>query len=768
MDVFEKVKSLEILNVLDAAGVGYKKDSWQTHTYTLLKDDGTLNDSFKVHTVKNIAKDFGWEWIEWWPFDFIGRYLLKEDTQTTTWKANTIKWFIDKWLVTVPESNKEFVKSLKGEELLDQYDSFKLWGYKAEISSLMLTRWVSSDVIQKKQLELGEIFKDIWYYDNYFCTEYPVYKDDDGKWKGEEWDSPKTVGVFLFPCYNESNKLIWIKLRRKDWKTIRGKKSLAVWKTGLIYDSIPKDTAYVVEGEMDYVILRMLWYKGVIGNEWGVQSGRKYLKGLLYETDKVVCLYDNDLAWESGKLALSETMWRPIYNVDYPVREDKTGKKLSDINDFYKVGYDTKTKWDKIFGEMKAIGEENKRKDTRFIMLDKYLEYYDTLYKRYQKTDNVASSQWMTKKELFQCVEWGSIPKYTDLCYYAWGKKGYYNTLDESVIVSHGWEEEPILHPNIEKLIMNISGNKKKNAKWIHQAILYKLTHLNDVHVPALILYGSGWSWKGTFLNLLSKIFGSENTQVWLGQKDLESSFDSYSWNKLIVEFKEVSSGNKHNDKKILDRIKSFVWEPTISVNQKNKDVKEVDNIAWFHLSSNHAVPIQLDSKHSGNRRFTIIKTGNSLWKLGTEINEKTITDPKIIQQYVAWLYHEYPEIPYMERMDALDNAEKNQLEDSCEWSANLFFEWMEAKYPHVYKITNIEKNYLLEKYCMEIGEDSFDIKYKQNNFDLWLSHRYEKKKVKVRGKSVRWYFINKDETQMYHMPEWTNWEFKEWELPWI
>jgi hypothetical protein len=70
-------------------------------------------------------------------------------------------------------------------------------------------------------------------------------------------------------------------------------------------------------------------------------------------------------------------------------------------------------------------------------MLDKYLEYYDTTYKRYQKTDNVASSLGMTKKELFQCVQGGSIPQYEDLCYYAGGKKGFYNTLDESLIVAH-------------------------------------------------------------------------------------------------------------------------------------------------------------------------------------------------------------------------------------------------------------------------------------------------------------------------------------------
>jgi hypothetical protein len=31
---------------------------------------------------------------------------------------------------------------------------------------------------------------------------------------------------------------------------------------------------------------------------------------------------------------------------------------LSDVNDFYNAGYDTKSKWDKLFLETKVIGEE--------------------------------------------------------------------------------------------------------------------------------------------------------------------------------------------------------------------------------------------------------------------------------------------------------------------------------------------------------------------------------------------------------------------------
>ena len=214
----------------------------------------------------------------------------------------------------------------------------------------------------------------------------------------------------------------------------------------------------------------------------------------------------------------------------------------------------------------------------------------------------------------------------------------------------------------------------------------------------------------------------------------MESSFDSYAGNKLIVEFKEVSSGNKHNDKKILDRIKSFVGEAIITVRALYQNAKKVDNIAWFHLSSNHQVPVQLDSKHSGNRRFTVIKTAGALdTKMAEEMNHITFKDKRNIQGYIAALYQLFPDIPRATTYPALDNAEKRELENNCEGVGNQFFELFEEKYPHIQKITNVEKNKLLQAYCIEVGEDYKDIKFKQSNFDISLSHRYEKKKVWIR-----------------------------------
>lgn len=771
--IFDNINKLPILEVLDTFGIQYAKNgTW----YVLKAADGRKDTSFSVDINKNMITDFGKTWIQGWVFDFIWQYQLlytKDEMKTNIARANTIKLFLDKGLVVQTNTQKEFTPSLKDKELLAQYDNFKLNGYKSEISSFLMTRWVPYEYIQKNSTHIWSIFKDVWYYENYYCTEFESYTDQDWKWQNKEWDKPKNVWVFMFPCYNGEWELIGMKLRRKDWKTIRGKKSLAVGKTGFIYEKDDVDTKemILVEWETDYIIMRILWYKNVIWNLGWARSWAKIIKDVLYNTMSIICLYDNDEAGIGWMEMVQKTLNRPVLKIDFPIRENAKGHKISDVNDLYKAGYDTKKKWQELLIWAKPLN--NNKQDFRwdFIFIRDDMEYYDVKYKRFQGSDKIAKFMWLTGKELFKLVSDKKIPTFEGLCYRDWGRDWYYNTLDKNTIMQYPGDVEAKLHPGLDKLFYNICWGKKKNMNWLHWAILYKLTHLNDVTLPAVIMYGIGWSWKGTFIRLLSKIFWEENTMFNLKQRDLESSFDSYQWEKLIVEFQEIISWNTMQDKKILDRIKSIVWEPTITVNAKFQNARPVDNIAWFHFSSNHSVPIQLDSKHSWNRRFTIIKTlGKLNEKLAEEVNNEVIRNPKAIEEYVAWLYENFSEVTEMTSYPALDNDEKKNLEESCESAANQFFEWFETKYPYIYKLSVKQKNILLTQYCSETWEDEYDAKFKQKNFDLGLSHRYEKKRIRFNKSNTIWYFIHKSSDELENIKnqeKWTKYviEFKDKEL---
>lgn len=770
-DVFAEINNLAILEALDAFNIPYQKSGTG---YVIANGDWSRDESFSISVQKNIIKDFWKTDIEGWVFDAIGQLALwfsKEEMSGNTARAETLKAFAAKWLVKLPDVKKEFKRSMKKDEIFENFKDLKLWGYKEDIWRWLLTRWFTYEWIQKNNLTIGEAFKDVGFYDSYFCSEYELKYDDNWRVINDPSNPWSQHPVLLFPCYDEEGNLIGMKIRRVDGKTIFGKKSYWFGKTWLIYGNVNKDTSYICEWEADWIVLQLLWFKNSIGNLWWAHAHKEKIKSLLFESAKVICLYDDDDAGQTAKASLWEVMKRVIFQVDMPIRQDVNGRKLSDVNDLYKAWYDTHAKWKKVFDtayEVWGTSEQNKVNGQRYVFLDKYLEFYDTRFDRKQETWAIASSMGLTTKELNKMVQDNIILKYEDLCYWYWGKEGHYNTLDESSIILHWWDEPPVLHPSIEKLINNIGGWKVKNTTWLHKSILYKLTHINDVNVPAVILYGAWGSGKGTFINLLSAIFWQENTQIGLGQKDLKSSFDSYEWQKLIVEFKEISSGNTHQDKEILDRIKGIIGEPRITVNSKHQKVKEVDNIAWFHLSSNHPVPIQLDSKHSGNRRFTVIKTWNELnKKMARELNQDIITNEKIIKQYISWLFHEYPEVPKLEYFPDLKNEEKAMLEENCEGVGNQFFEWVEQEYPNVYKIHNKQKKVLLEIYRSDTWDDSYgDKRFTDKNFDNSLSHRYEKKPIKIWWKSCRGYYIRKDKAQKIVMPEGCTGEFssEEWE----
>ena len=774
---FEKINKMNILDVLDRFNIPYEKNG---NGYVILNKDGSKDKSFSISISKNIAKDFGKTDISGGNFDIIGRYHLwfsKEDMWENVARVATLKAFEEVWLIKLPKGTYERKESFKKDELLERFEEFKLWWYKDEVGRWLVKRGFKYDWVKSNYLKIGEVFRDIGFYDNYFCSEHELKLDNDWKIINDPNNPPGFASVLLFPNYDwggDNKILIGMKMRRVDGKTIFGQKSYAVGFTGIMYRKTPKGISYICEWECDGIVLEILWFDWVVSNNWWVLTNWDKIKSLLFECTKINCLYDNDDAGMLGKRALAKEMWRPIFQVDMPITQDSKGRKISDINDLFKVWYDTNAKWKKVFDNFYEIWDSslhNKKNGQRYIFLDKYLEFYDTKFNKVQMSSSISLSMGITWKELNKMVMDGVILKYEDLCYRYGGREGFFNTLNEDSIILHWGDQKAIIHPYIEKLMSNICGHSKKNINWLHKAILYKITHINDVNIPAVILYWRWGSWKGTFISLLAAIFGDENTQIGLGQNSLESWYDSYIWNKLIVEFKEVSSwSNIYQDKKTLDKIKSFICEPIMTINPKYHQARQIENIAWFHMSSNHGVPLYLDNKQTWNRRFSIIKTSNELnKKIAIELNTKIIKDKDIVKQYVAWLHDTYPEVPNMDYMPELKNEEKKMLEDNCDWVWDQFFEWFEQEYPNIYKITNIQRWILLEMYRnIEWDNSYWDKKFIDKNFDMSLSHRYEKKTIKILGKSTRGYFIKKDKAQKEVMPEGNKWEFTKEQWKWV
>jgi len=375
----------------------------------------------------------------------------------------------------------------------------------------------------------------------------------------------------------------------------------------------------------------------------------------------------------------------------------------------------------------------NPSKDT-YIYLKDMAKYYWVEKWKFFKWPDVCSNLMIPKVKLNEYRKTGKIGDYDSICYYHWWKDYCYNLLSEDDILTPS--DNPILDPYIDELITNIARNNDDNYEYIMRAILYKYTHLNDYSIPAIVFYWVWWSWKSSFITLLSTIFWECNIMGNLGQRDISSSFDTYKGQKLVVEFAEITTNNTHWDMMVLNKLKNIVGAEKITVNEKWIQPYQIDNIAWFFISSNSNKPIKLDDKDKWNRRFSIFKSISKL-KNGKEVNS-SIRDKKKVSDFIAWLHEMFPDVLNYKSLSALDNEDKRELEERSQNDVNKFWEWLKSNYPNYkWKIRVTSINDKIWEYCNDNGIESYTFKRY-----FWNNSIYPKKNIRFWDKVYAWVII--------------------------
>lgn len=358
-------------------------------------------------------------------------------------------------------------------------------------------------------------------------------------------------------------------------------------------------------------------------------------------------------------------------------------------------------------------------------------KYYWKEQKKFYKPNDAGNNIMCTNKELNWLRAYWIIETFDDVCYLKGWKKWCLNLLEEEKILLPS--NNPILDNDIKKLIESVWWGKNENIEYLHKAILYKYLNINDFTIPSIVFYWAWWSWKWAFIILLKTIFWEDNVMPNLWQRELLSTHDTYKGQKLIVEFAEVTTNSSYSDIKILNRLKNIIWAEKITVNEKWIQAYQIENIAWFFISSNSNKPLQLDDKDKWNRRFTIIKSTKKLenWE---EVS-KTITRQDIVSNYLAWLLKNFPEVKNYKKLEALDNQDKRDLEERSQHEANNFWERLNDNYPEIkWKKTKLEIEDYILKYCIENNLDNKEfLRY------FWNNSKYSKKKIRIWERTYYW-----------------------------
>ncbi len=91
----------------------------------------------------------------------------------------------------------------------------------------------------------------------------------------------------------------------------------------------------IVEGEPDYIVMRMLGFDNVIGNLGGVGACREIIRDLVKMTNSVIVAYDNDKPGKTGAQRLSDFCRRQMFYIKYIDRKNGQGETYKDINEFF-------------------------------------------------------------------------------------------------------------------------------------------------------------------------------------------------------------------------------------------------------------------------------------------------------------------------------------------------------------------------------------------------------------------------------------------------
>ncbi len=110
-------------------------------------------------------------------------------------------------------------------------------------------------------------------------------------------------------------------------------------------------------------------------------------------------------------------------------------------------------------------------------------------------------------------------------------------------------------------------------------------------------------------MEALKRIF-EEHMSANITDATLESQFNPYLHNKLLVHLNEVSADNRKSRMLVKNRLKTWITDETLYINRKNTKEIEVKNYCNFIINSNETIPVDIEE---GDRRFNVVECNNVL-----------------------------------------------------------------------------------------------------------------------------------------------------------
>ena len=163
---------------------------------------------------------------------------------------------------------------------------------------------------------------------------------------------------------------------------------------------------------------------------------------------------------------------------------------------------------------------------------------------------------------------------------------------------------------HIGMLLDNLFKDKKQMQQFLNWlAFIYQKRERTQT---AWVFAGKPGTGKGVLVDYIIKGIWKHNAVCNLTDSHLESAFNPYMQDKMIVHFNEISADTKKSRVSVKNRLKTWLTDETIFINSKGIKEVERSNYCNIIMNSNEHIPIDIET---GDRRFNVVRTDNVLIK---------------------------------------------------------------------------------------------------------------------------------------------------------
>lgn len=305
--------------------------------------------------------------------------------------------------------------------------------------------------------------------------------------------------------------------------------------------------------------------------------------------------------------------------------------------------------------------------------------------------------------------------------------------------------------PHIYRLVMNLIPKYRERKRFLNW--LAGILQTRQKQLTAWVLKGEQGAGKGIFLDyVLKELFGRRQT-VKVEDSDLQSDFNPWLKNTILVAFNEVAHDNSTRNN-IKSRIKAIITDPDVMINEKNIRNYFITNYVNCLFFSNEKVPLFIEQK---DRRLNVVTTGPNLltfdwFKKDPEayINSLKSEVPSFAQFLMNWQYDP------ITAKTCIDNDEKaamvsvglNKFEEFAIHLKKADLEWFEENIIH----SNYEKDqdFLNRKSLFKMTQDDLKGSIKKERALEAFNHIYVNQQVNniQLGRSLKLYGIRSERSR--------------------